>query len=57
MNFNVATNSLDQFIATFQKSYHNTIKKLVLHNSGTAGSLISFNQFLNGQIADDESLS
>ena len=38
-----------------KKSDYNTIKNLVLHNSGTATSLISFNQYLNGQIiADDE---
>jgi hypothetical protein len=54
MNFNVATNSLDQCIATFQKSDYNTIKNLVLHNSGTSGSLITFNKFLYDQIADDE---
>ena len=54
MNFNVATNSLDQCIATFQKSDYNTIKNLVLHNSGTSGSLITFNGYLSGQIADNE---
>ena len=38
-----------------KESDYNTIKNLVLHNSGTAASLISFNQYLNGQIiADDE---
>ena len=56
MNFNVATNSLDQCIATFQKSDYNTIKSLVLHNSAstTMANLITLNQFLNGQVADDE---
>jgi len=56
MNFNVATNSLDQCIATFQKSDYNTIKSLVLHNSATntMANLITLNQFLTGQVADDE---
>ena len=56
MNFNVATNSLDQCIATFQKSDYNTIKSLVLHNSAntTMNNLITFNQFLNNQITNDE---
>ena len=59
MNFNVATNSLDQCIATFQKSDYNTIKSLVLHNSATNTNtnLITLNQFLTGQIADDETTS
>ena len=56
MNFNVATISLDQCIATFQKSDYNTIKSLVLHNSAntTMNNLITFNQFLNNQITNDE---
>ena len=56
MNFNVATNSLDQCIATFQKSDYNTIKSLVLHNSSatTMANLYTFNTYLNGQIAGDE---
>ena len=59
MNFNVATNSLDQCIATFQKSDYNTIKSLVLHNSATTtmANLITFNGFLTNQIADDETTS
>lgn len=43
MNFNVNTNSLDQCIATFQKSDYNTIWPLVLHNSRTTGSITYFN--------------
>lgn len=35
MNFNITTNSLDQCIATFQKSDYATIKPLVLHGAGT----------------------
>ena len=54
MNFNVSTNSLDQCIATFQKSDYNTIKNLVLHGSGNSAALQTFNSFLNSQIADDE---
>ena len=52
INFNVNTNSLDQCIATFQRADYNTIRNLVLHNSGTAGSLITFNGYLNSQIAN-----
>ena len=56
MNFNLTTNSLDQCIATFQKSDYNTIKPLVLHNSatGTMANLITMNQFITNQVADDE---
>jgi hypothetical protein len=48
MNFNVATNSLDQCIATFQKSDYNTIKPLVLFNGGTTtmANLTTMNGFL-----------
>jgi len=54
MNFNVATNSLDQCIATFQKSDYNTIKPLVLHNGAntTMANLITFNKFLNDQVGN-----
>jgi len=51
MNFNVATNSLDQCIATFQKGDCSTIKNLVLNSSGTNGSLITFNEYLVSNIA------
>ena len=54
MNFNLTTNSLDQCIATFQKSDYQTIKPLVLHNSATAGSFITYNKFLYDQVADDD---
>ena len=54
INFNVATNSLDHCIATFQKSDYNTIKNLVSHNSGTSANLYSFNNILANQIADTE---
>jgi hypothetical protein len=48
MNFNVSTNSLDQCIATFQKSDYQTIKALVVNNGGstTMADLKSFNQIL-----------
>ena len=57
MNFNVATNSLDQCIATFQKNDYNTIKSLVLHNSAvtTMASLITMNTYLSSQVSNDES--
>ena len=45
MNFNVATNSLDQCIATFQKADYNTIQNLVLKSSSEQGNLITFNQY------------
>jgi hypothetical protein len=32
MDFNVNTNSLDQYIATFQKADYQNIKALVIHN-------------------------
>ena len=54
MNFNVATNSLDQCIATFQKSDYNTLKTLVLHNSGVANSNISFNTYLSSPDVDTD---
>jgi hypothetical protein len=50
MNFNVATNSLDQCIATFQKGDCSTIKNLVLNSSDTSGSLITFNEYLGAQV-------
>jgi len=48
MNFNVSTNSLDQCIATFQKSDYQTIRALVVNNgaSTTMNTLKSFNQIL-----------
>jgi len=56
MNFNVSTNSLDQCIATFQKSDYNSIKSLVLHNGSTTtmNNLVTYNKFLYDQVADDE---
>ena len=51
MNFNVATNSLDQCIATFQKGDCSTIKNLILNSSGTNGSLITFNEYLGSQVS------
>ena len=56
MNFNVATNSLDQCIATFQKGDYQTIKALVLHNaaSTTQANWITFNNFLTSEPADTE---
>ena len=54
INFNVATNSLDQCIATFQKSDYNTIKTLVLHNSGSGGNNISFNTYLSTPDVDTD---
>jgi len=45
MNFNVATNSLDQCIATFQKNDCNTIKTLVLYGSGADGTITTFNAY------------
>jgi len=48
MNFNVSTNSLDQCIATFQKSDYQTIRALVVNNgaSTTMNTLKSFNEIL-----------
>ena len=42
--------------SNFPKSDYNTIKSLVLHNSATntMANLITLNQFLTGQVADDE---
>jgi hypothetical protein len=57
MNFNVTTNSLDQVIATFQKSDYQTIRPLVLHNSGTIGSISTYNKVLYDQISNDEATS
>lgn len=52
MNFNVATNSLDQCIATFQQSDYNTIKNLVLFGANASGTTNTFNyQLYNNQIA------
>ena len=54
MNFNVSTNSLDQCIATFQKSDYQTIKALVVNNGGstTMADLKSFNQILADPVAN-----
>lgn len=49
MNFNINTNSLDQCIATFQKSDYATMKALVLHGSGTTAATQSFNYQLVNQ--------
>jgi len=46
MNFNITTNSLDQIITTFQFADYQTIKPLVLKNSGTQASLITYNKYL-----------
>ena len=60
MNFNVATNSLDQCIATFQKSDYTTTKALIIHNGGTNtfgtnnANLVTINQYLANPIADDD---
>lgn len=54
MNFNVATNSLDQCIATFQKSDYNTIKNLLLYgaNDSDAGQMTTFKDAItNKQVA------
>ena len=52
MNFNVATNSLDQCIATFQKGDCSTIKTLILNSGGENGSLITFNEYLSTQVTN-----
>ena len=46
MNFNINTNSLDQCIATFQKSDYQTINLLVLDKAGdtTMANIKTFNQ-------------
>ena len=56
MNFNITTNSLDQCIATFQKSDYATIKPLVLHNgaTNTIANLITASQFYTTPIAEDD---
>ena len=46
MNFNVTTNSLDQIIATFQQNDYQTFRQLVLKNSDTQPSLITYNKYL-----------
>ena len=46
MNFNVTTNSLDQIIATFQQNDYQTFRQLVLKNSDTQGSLITYSKYL-----------
>ena len=57
VNFNINTNSLEQCIATFQKGYYQTIKPLVLHNSGTKANLITYNKFLFDQITDGDAVA
>jgi hypothetical protein len=59
MNFNTNTNSLDQCIATFQKSDYQTIKPLVLKNGdyvGTAGNIATnvktFSQVLTDPVTN-----
>ena len=55
MNFNINTNSLDQCIATFQKSDYQTIKPLVLKNGdyvGTAGNITTNAKTFNQVLAD-----
>ena len=51
MNFNINTNSLDQCIATFQKSDYQTNKNLVLKGSDAAGddATRTFNYLLSTQ--------
>jgi hypothetical protein len=48
MNFNVATNSLDQCIATFQHNDYQNIKALVLNNANNAtmANVKTFNEVL-----------
>lgn len=50
MNFNINTNSLDQCIATFQKSDYNTLKNLVLNGSASSAGTRSFNYQLANQV-------
>lgn len=63
MNFNITTNSLDQCIATFQKSDYNTISPLVLHGSATNNAdpantgTSSFNQLLTTQDATNSTIT
>ena len=47
MNFNVATNSLDQCIATFQQSDYNTIKNLVLSGATNSANANTFNNLIS----------
>lgn len=46
MNFNVATNSLDQCIATFQQSDYNTIKNLILYGATNSANANTFNNVI-----------
>ena len=55
MNFNVNTNSLDQCIATFQKSDYQTIKPLVIKNGdyvGTAANIAANVKTFSQVLAD-----
>ena len=56
MNFNVNTNSLDQCIATFQKSDYQTIKPLVLHNaaSTTTTDWITYPQYFANVLGQED---
>lgn len=56
MNFNVATNSLDQCIATFQKGDYQTINPLVLAYSSNSAP-ITFNSYLNNQITNARNMA
>ena len=49
MNFNVATNSLDQCIATFQKHDYQTVKHLVLHGVDADTDAAGVAAFINYQ--------
>jgi hypothetical protein len=49
MNFNVATNSLDQCIATFQKHDYQTVKHLVLHGVDADTDVAGIAAFINYQ--------
>jgi hypothetical protein len=51
MNFNVAANSLDQCIATFQKGNCSTAKQLILNCANDSGASIAFNDYLSKQVA------
>lgn len=52
MNFNVTTNSLDQIIATFQQNDYQTFRQLVLKNSDTQASLITYSKYLADYVAN-----
>ena len=52
MNFNVATNSLDQCIATFQKGDCSTIKTLILNSADDSANLITFNEYLSTKVTN-----